>query len=53
MERSEVSQTRNQPDPWYKRVFWLIAIWLASVATLGIVGSGIRGLMHMAGMTSH
>ena len=53
MERSEVSQTRNQTDPWYKRVLWLIAIWFASVATLGIVASGIRGLMHMAGMTSH
>ena len=53
MERSEVSQTQHQTGPWYKRVLWLIAIWFASVATLGIVASGIRGLMHMAGMTSH
>jgi len=53
VERSEVSQAQNQTGPWYKRVFWLIAIWLASVTTLGVVASGIRGLMHMAGMTSH
>lgn len=53
MERSDVSQARNQTGPWYKRVLWLIAIWLASVAALGLVASAIRGLMHMAGMSSH
>ncbi|MBI6658180.1 DUF2474 domain-containing protein [Pseudomonas carnis] len=52
MERSEVSHAQNQAGPWYKRMFWLIAIWLASVAALGIVASGIRGIMHMAGMSS-
>lgn len=53
MERSEVSQAQNQAGPWYKRVCWLIAIWLASVVALGILASGIRGIMHMAGMSSH
>lgn len=53
MERSEVSVTQSQPGTWYKRVFWLIAIWFASVIALGIVASCFRWLMHMAGMTSH
>ena len=46
----------EQPLPagrWYHRVFWLIAIWFASVLALGIVASGLRGMMHMAGMSSH
>ncbi len=43
----------HQPGPWYQRVFWLIAIWFASVIALGIVASGLRWVMHMAGMTSH
>ncbi|MBI6563535.1 DUF2474 domain-containing protein [Pseudomonas synxantha] len=38
---------------WYHRVFWLIAIWFASVLALGVFASGLRGRMHMAGMTSH
>jgi hypothetical protein len=53
MERSELSQAQNQAGAWYKRVFWLIAIWLVSVAALGIVAGGIRAIMHMAGMSSH
>ena len=46
----------EQPRPagrWYQRVFWLIAIWFASVLALGILASGLRWMMHMAGMTSH
>lgn len=38
---------------WYHRVFWLIGIWLASVGALGVFASGLRWMMHMAGMTSH
>ncbi|WP_061937571.1 DUF2474 domain-containing protein [Aureimonas sp. AU22] len=28
--------------PWWKRLLWLVAIWAASLAVLGIVALGIR-----------
>ncbi|MBT2372675.1 DUF2474 domain-containing protein [Pseudomonas fluorescens] len=48
-----MSQTQNQSGPWYTRLLWLIGIWFASVIALGIVASGFRWMMHMAGMTTH
>ncbi|WP_079247059.1 DUF2474 domain-containing protein [Sphingomonas turrisvirgatae] len=30
------------PTPWWQRFAWLIAIWCASVAMLGMVAYGIR-----------
>ncbi|MGF6093150.1 DUF2474 domain-containing protein [Pseudomonas sp. 18173] len=39
--------------PWYKRLGWLVVIWLGSVVALGVVAGGLRMLMHAAGMSSH
>ena len=30
------------PSPWWKRVSWMVAIWAASVLSLGAVASAIR-----------
>ncbi|CAN5333393.1 hypothetical protein BH09PSE5_BH09PSE5_07080 [soil metagenome] len=35
---------------WGKRLLWLVAIWTASVATLGIAAYAMRMLMRLAGM---
>jgi hypothetical protein len=43
----------REPAPWYKRLGWLVLIWLGSVAGLGVVAGGLRLLMHAAGMSSH
>lgn len=32
----------NAPGPLWKRLGWMVAIWLGSVAALGIVASAIR-----------
>lgn len=32
----------HSPGPWWKRVGWMIAIWLGSIAVVGIVASVIR-----------
>jgi hypothetical protein len=37
---------------WARRLFWLAAIWSASVLALGVVALTMRGLMSMAGLTS-
>jgi hypothetical protein len=36
---------------WGRRVLWLVAIWSASVALLGVAALAMRGLMNMAGLT--
>ncbi|BCX68662.1 MULTISPECIES: DUF2474 domain-containing protein [Pseudomonas] len=38
---------------WYKRLGWLVVIWLGSVVALGVVAGALRMLMHAAGMSSH
>lgn len=30
------------PDPLWKRIAWMVAIWIGSVATLGLVASIVR-----------
>jgi hypothetical protein len=30
------------PGAWWQRIAWLVAIWAASVAALGVVGGVIR-----------
>lgn len=40
------------PTALWKRVGWLLLIWVASVAALGVVALGIRLLMQAAGMRS-
>jgi Protein of unknown function (DUF2474) len=36
---------------WLRRVGWLLLIWAASVAALGVVAFAIRLLMSAAGLT--
>jgi hypothetical protein len=36
---------------WARRVFWLVAIWSASVLALGAFALAMRGLMTLAGLT--
>lgn len=36
--------------PWLKRIGWLLLIWAASVATLGLVAYGMRELMRWVGL---
>jgi hypothetical protein len=34
----------------WKRLGWMVLIWSASVAALGVVALLLRALMHIAGM---
>lgn len=45
-------QTPAPPRNWLYRIGWLIAIWLASVACLGVIAFAFRLLMGWAGLTS-
>lgn len=47
-----MAHTSEQNASFWKKLGWLILIWAASVATLGVVAWAIRILMHMAGLTS-
>jgi len=40
----------QQNDSWWKKLGWLILIWVASVAALGVVAWVVRQLMHAAGL---
>ncbi|KAB2887881.1 MAG: DUF2474 domain-containing protein [Burkholderiaceae bacterium] len=41
-----------QRKPWLRRIGWMVLIWAASVAALGIVAVLFRGLMGLAGLTA-
>lgn len=36
-----------------RRLGWLVLIWAASVATLGLVAIILRGVLSLAGLKSH
>jgi hypothetical protein len=38
--------------PWLRRVGWFALLWMASVATLGVVALILRALMSLAGLTA-
>lgn len=40
-------------QPLFKRLFWLVAIWLGSVLALFVVASLFRLLMSAAGLKLH
>ena len=40
-------------SPWYKRVGWLVLIYVGSVVALGLFAMLIRLFMTAAGMKSH
>jgi len=35
----------------WKKLGWLVLIWAASVAALGVVAYGLKVLMHAAGLS--
>jgi hypothetical protein len=37
---------------WFSRIGWLLLIWCASVAALGVVALGLRLVMRLAGMST-
>jgi len=42
-----------QPErSWWKRIGWLLLIWSASVAALGLVAAMLKLVMRAIGMTS-
>jgi hypothetical protein len=43
---------RGQPRQTLKRLGWLLLIWTASVAALGVVALLFRWLMNAAGLTA-
>ena len=40
------------PPNWWRRVAWLLAIWAASVAALGVVAWLLKGVMRWVGLSS-
>jgi hypothetical protein len=38
--------------PWLRRIGWLVLIWTASVAALGVVALILHGLMSLAGLAA-
>jgi len=38
--------------PWWKKLAWLILIWAAGVAALGVVAWLLRWLMQAAGLAA-
>lgn len=47
-----MSEEITQRPSWWRRIGWLIVIWIASVASLGAVALLLRLLMTAAGMKS-
>ncbi len=43
---------RMSQHTWLRRVGWLLLIWAASVAALGVTAVAFRVLMGLAGMTA-
>ncbi|CAI8768454.1 DUF2474 domain-containing protein [Pseudomonas sp. IT-347P] len=48
IDSREVNSSR-----WYKRLGWLLLIWLGSVVSLAVVASLLKLAMYAAGMRTH
>ncbi|MDZ5604698.1 DUF2474 domain-containing protein [Pseudomonas sp. RP23018S] len=46
-------QETPTPAPLWRRVGWLVLIWVASVASLGVFAWLMRLFMSAAGLTTH
>ena len=44
--------TRELYDPWWKRVGWLLLLWLLGVGALAVVAFALKVLMRFAGFTN-
>lgn len=51
LRRTENSCASRPGALWVRRVGWLVLIWVASVAVLGVVALVFRAVMTLAGMT--
>jgi hypothetical protein len=53
---SNMTSGRPSPDAttpaWGRRIAWLLGLWLASVAALGLIALLLRVVMRLAGLTS-
>ncbi|MFF7058288.1 DUF2474 domain-containing protein [Achromobacter spanius] len=43
---------RPTPNAWRSRLLWLLLIWAASVAALGVAAYALRLLMRAVGMST-
>ena len=43
---------REPYGPWWKRVGWLLLLWLLGVGVLGVVAVVLKLAMHLAGLAS-
>jgi hypothetical protein len=43
-------RTPDGQGPWWKKLGWLVLIWVASVAALGLFAGLLRLFMYAAGM---
>jgi hypothetical protein len=50
---SAQTQSPSEKSSWFKRVGWLVAIYVGSVVALGLFAMLIRLFMTAAGMKSH
>jgi hypothetical protein len=46
------THSQHHDRSWWYRVGWLVLIWAASVASLGIVALAFRLMMSAAGLTT-
>jgi len=51
LPESGLPQGGAQRPRWLRRVAWLVAIWCASVAVLGVVAYAFRNIMGWVGLT--
>ena len=48
-----VGAGHRQPyGPWWKRLGWLLLLWLLGVGALAVVAVALRQVMRLAGLTS-
>ena len=43
---------REPYGPWWRRVGWLLLLWLIGVGALGVVAIVLKVLMRLAGLTT-
>lgn len=49
--RPDVSGSGDEKPSWLRRIGWMVLLWAAGVATVGLVAIVIRIVMTAAGLT--
>lgn len=52
MPTSDSDPDSAAPRNWFKRIGWLLLIWVASTAALGVAAYALRLLMRLIGMST-